>query len=426
MTSLHRPLSSWVARVYPGGRLGTVNDGRERADARELPWFATDWTRVRVPAGRPGQPLVDALGLVEDRTGAVVAELDNGGVPLPVSVSGLATVADAERGWPAFAADERWAGLRREPLQLRHLLLKRLVAEATGPLRPDLFHMLDWDRVDELTAALTAGIGGRATDDGPPIALRHWFAPAVRGLTAALEQFDAGRRAGNVPVRRQGFTSLVTAIHAGDVDRLPAGTRTALAAFVTAVAVTEPMYVFAARAVTAALAGATGTRSRPSAVLEPEFPPAAAGDDRDGESQDLGDLQLTVTVTMTAQSRLILAVSVAAGDESTADDPPTFLEVQVRVPAYPADGGTYWVALRRERDRLVGAVDTPLPRQRFEVVASDLPVGASALRYADAERLLDSIRVADFPTTNAWLDAADRLPPGHAVRAAARMFEEEL
>jgi hypothetical protein len=420
MTSTHRPLSPWVARVGPDGRLGRINDGQERADARTLSWFAGEWIRTRITAARAGQEPQIALGLREENTGDAVAELDNYGVPLSVSEEGLAVVADAEARWPDVPVDLRWAALAREPLQLRHLLLRRLVAEAPGPLSAGLFHMLDWERVEALAGQVAVRLDG-APAEGPPIELRHWYSPAVRGLTAGLEQLDAGQRAGRAEIVWQGMERLLGAVRAGDVDRLPGGTREAVAALLAAVARAEPRYRFAARSLTGDLTGAPENPPLATGLLTPALTAAAAEGDREQETTSAGEQGFEMIVTRSARGLLFVTVEIAVGDGLGA-----FLTVRVALPGRPEEDRTYLVALGNDDGLLTGTLRLPLPRADFVVTADELPVGATALRFADPGQLLDSLRASDYQTARTWRNLATDLPEGHAVREAVRRFEEEL
>lgn len=422
MTSRHRPLSTWVARVSPSGLLGPVNDGRERADARTFSWFESDWTRARLPAARAGRAAQTALALVEDGTGAVVAELDNYGRPLPVSGAGLAVIAAVERQWPSVDGGAGWTALAAESLQLRHLLLRRLVTESAAPPPAGLFHILDWHLVADLAVQLTRRTAGE-NPDGPRIALRHWFAPAVRGLTAGLEQLDAGHRAGRPDARHQGTQGLLAALETADVLRIPEPTRFALADLLAAIADAQPMYASAARARSRALTGLPDGDELLRIALEPELLLRGSEGDREQQTDIVGEPGFTLSVTRSALGQLMISASVTAGDPSAL---PLFLSVEVRLPEAPAEDRSYWIALRHEDERLTGTLVLPLPRFTFVVSAADLPVGAAALRFADPAVLLRSIRVSDFDTATAWSEAAEDLPDGHAVRTAAIRFREEL
>ncbi|MDG4813956.1 hypothetical protein O7628_00340 [Micromonospora sp. WMMD956] len=411
MTSVHRPMSTWVARLGTAGSVGPVNDGHRRADARTLPWFETTWSRVR--AGEPA-----ALALIEEGTGTVVVELDNYSVPIPVSEAGLTVVVQAEREWPAITESSDWSALAFEPIQLRYLLLRRLNAEAGAP-PPWLFHILDWHRVDELAAQITRRLTGGG--DEPLIVLRHHYSPAVPGLTSALEQIDAGYREGNAEARYRGLAALLTAVRAGDVDRLPRSTRAALLSMLAAVAAGSRMLGVAVRETARQLAGDPFRTYLTSELLEPLFEAAAAGEDREQETTPVGEPGFALSVTRSVRRRLLITARVAPGG----DDLPSFLHVRVIVPGAPGEDRQLWISLRPEGDALTGTVDIPLPPAAFEVTVADVPVTAAALRFTAPDELLDSIRAADFASADVWLDTGDALPDGHPVREAARRFEEE-
>ncbi|MCG5464846.1 hypothetical protein MED01_003103 [Micromonospora sp. MED01] len=422
MTSVHRPLSTWVARLSASGEIGPINGGREQADARTLPWFGTEWTRARVPAIRIGQsPRAElALALIEDGTGAIVVELDNYGQGLPVSEAGLAAVADAERHWPDITSGPGWTVLTDEPLQLRYLLLKRLVAESGSAPPTDLFHILDWHLVQRLAEQLARATIGEAAR-GAPIVLRHWFSSAVRGLTAALEQLDAGQRAARADVQQQGIQNLLTALRRADVRRIPESPRSALATLLTAIADAEPIYAFAVRARRQALTDSAGDRDSLYIALEPHLAAAAAGNEREQQTDRFGEAGFSLAATRSARGLLTISAYLAAADVAVL---PLFLAIRVELPQAPAEDRIYWVALRLEDDQLTGSVEVPLPGRTFVVSADDVPVGLAALRFTDPAILLRSIRVSEFETGNTWLEAAEELPASHAVRVAAVRFGE--
>jgi hypothetical protein len=412
-------LSQWVARVGQGGRLGRINDGQERADARALTWFAEGWVRTRVTVVQAGQEPQNVLGLRDESTGDVVAELDNCGVPLPVSEVGLEVVSDMEAHWPDVPADPRWSALSHEPQQLRHLLLRRLASEAPRPPDAALFHVLDWPRVEELARQLTARLDGTPSD-GPLIELRHWYSPAVRGLTAGLEQIDAGQRGDSADVVRQGMERLIAAVRAGDVNRLPGSTRQAIATLLTVVARTEPRYRFAVRSVNRELIGTAGSPSLRTGVLSPALATSAAERDREQETMSVDEPGIRLTVTKSARALLFVVVEVAAGD-----GPDAFVSIEVELPGRPEESRSYLIALGNDDGRLAGTLRLPLPRLVFEVATDGLPIGAAALRFADPAKLLESLLAGDYRTAQTWLDLAAGLPEGHAVREAVRRFEEE-
>ena len=220
--SAHRPLSAWVARLLdPRGALGDINDGDDRADARQLPTFAEGWSRFALPA--------DGTGLLALRQGAdCVVELDDYGSPIQVGARALELIERLERSWPVVGED--LTALHGESTVLRYWLLERLDAEGEPP--DAAFAVLPWEllnaAVDSVVAALTAD--GQV--DGPPVEMRHWLTPAVRGLTGPIEQLDCGLRAEDDVIARQGASALLANLRDLPLGRVPGPSRGRLAVLV--------------------------------------------------------------------------------------------------------------------------------------------------------------------------------------------------
>ncbi|MGW4464750.1 hypothetical protein [Micromonospora sp. NPDC004704] len=422
MTGRHRPLSPWVARVGSDGLLGEINDGHEHCDARDLSWFTGIWGRTRITAARAGQAPQLVLALREQGSGDTVVELDNYGTPLQISEQGLAVIAEAESAWPDLADGPGWSALAGEPLQLRHLLLRRLVAEAVAPPDPALFHMLDWDQVEGLAGQITARLEGTVAET-PSIELRHWYSPALPGLTAGLEQIDAGQRTGRSEILWRGVERLFTALRDGDVRRLPTGSRQAIVTLLAAVITAEPRYRFAAHNLTADLAGEPAAPSPSTGVLGPALQIAAAGHNHDHEEEttSAGADGFEVIVTRSALSQVHVTVEIV-----TAAGFAAFLTVLLHRDGRAQPDRRYVLALAADDGVLTGTLQLSMPREDFTISVDSLPVNAAALRFTEPDRLVDSIRASDYQTGQTWRAVAAGLPPDHAVREAVRRFEEQL
>src|SRR5262249_37532659 len=148
------PLSAWIAHITPGtGKLGRVNDGDDRSDAREMDYFSDKWRRIEVPLSED----TSALGLTHS-DGAAVVELDDFGAPINISPSALTVIDRIEQHWPMIdnALADQFEVLADEPLPLRYWLLTRLDAEGNPPDK--IFAILPWDRLDRAVDAITTGL----------------------------------------------------------------------------------------------------------------------------------------------------------------------------------------------------------------------------------------------------------------------------
>lgn len=221
--AVHRPLSSWVARVLPNGHsLGDVNDGDPRTDARTLNLFLDGWERTAFPwTGRA------VLALSRPADGLTVVELDEYGTPIATGEAAVDLLRRVEEAWPAVP--DEVSGLARESLALRYWLLERLDAEGSPP--DAVFALLPWELLDRAVAAVTIALepGGRL---GELVEIRHWLTPAVRGLSGPLEQLDHGLRTGDPDIARQGATTLLTNLRDLPLSRIPESSRRALGALV--------------------------------------------------------------------------------------------------------------------------------------------------------------------------------------------------
>jgi len=218
--AVHRPLSAWVARpTQIPGRLGPVNDGDDRADARHLPYFAQGWLRLMVDWD--GE---HALGLGLADGGSIVVELDDYGTPIICSPEAIELIKRVELTWPivdgALLADFPLLG--REQLPLRYWLLERLDAEGEPPDKA--FAVLPWDLLDRAADAVGVALEPAGTI-GELVEIRHWLTPAVRGLTGPLEQLDHGLRTADPQIARSGATALLTNLRDLPLSRIPEHSR---------------------------------------------------------------------------------------------------------------------------------------------------------------------------------------------------------
>ncbi|MER5417394.1 hypothetical protein [Streptomyces virginiae] len=469
MTAVHRPLTTWVRDARPaaphpgdttpipgqvrgnGGTRGSapgpfwvahgpVNDGDERADARNLDRFRTGWERGSLPLAGGGH----ALALIEPATGEAVLELDGFGQPLPADPATAEAVASIERRWPAERLEPtEQALLAAAHPGLRYSLLDRLAAE--GRPEPDCFHVLPWERVDRLADEVTAALeaSGPAEGDAPanrPVRLRHYFAPAGSRFTAALEQLGSALRASDPRRRRVATTALCARLAGAATGRIPRPTRERLILLLDAVARGDAFLSATAALAAERLAGAfagpgagsVGARSadvvwhqldygRPASVRN-EFAPAAAGG---ADSAQDGVLRAAFTLTLTVQDDGGLYVAVSAPLD-TADaallargyDEVLLLPVHV---TGAVEGSDLYVLLMPFDDRLSG--DLEMTAVAEAVVTADQagpPLGLADLPFLDPEAVRSTLacQVRDSDEDN-WRELLDRLPAGHPVRRAA-------
>lgn len=422
MTPVHRPLSAWIAHVSPNtGEVGLVNDGDDRADAREMDYFAQGWHRAAVPWGED----LYALGLVRGDDTTVV-ELDDFGAPIVASTSAAAIVDQVERRWPVVdgTTAEMITHLDLEALPLRYWLLERLSVEGEPP--DEVFSILPWDMLDRAAEAAGAGLdpGGRV---GDLVEIRHWLTPAVRGLTGPLEQLDYGLRTGNPDIARLGATALLTSMLNVPVSRIPERSRVRLSRLAAALGRIDPLYRHTSRIAVALLTDQSPV-PRLRTELHSSFEAAAATENRREHIEILGDKPHQVRLVETRAGRLRLTARVPKPPTLTgplAERVGAFLPVRLA----RRDGGQelrLWIALSAEADHLVGAVTVTLSRGRSELDADDAPIGAQDLSSTDANLLLASLQASTATTAQRWLDISRGLPHDHPVRVAANAFEESL
>ncbi|GAA3791246.1 hypothetical protein [Amycolatopsis tucumanensis] len=420
MSATHRPLSPWVAMITDRDARPVVNDGDDRADARTLPWFDTDWARVAVPL-RDGR---HALGLADAR-GTTVVELDDYGSPITVSPTALGILSRWEEHWPLVGAtlEEDIAALSTESLPLRYWLLERLADEGDPP--DEVFTILPWHLLNRAADSVTAALqpDGRL---GELVEIRHWLTPAVRGLAGPLEQLDHGLRTGDGAIARLGAAALLSNLLTLPLERIPGSARTAVRRLVVALGRTEPVFRHTSRVVAARLTDAEATPLR--GVVSSTLEAAAGTHDVRERSQSLGDDSRRLRLTETQAGRLRLSVRLRrdqSGVSPLAELTDAFLPVHL-ASRDRRDRRPYWIALQPEGGHWSGALNLSLPHGTSVVEADDVPVGPEELASLDPSDLTPSLHASTTPTANQWLDIADRLPEPHPVRIAARTFEDSL
>ncbi|MEU2489555.1 hypothetical protein BCL80_1259 [Streptomyces avidinii] len=427
---VHRPLSVWAASVPSSAptrppRPGTlvVNDGDERADARRLPKFAHGWRRTAIPLGADRF----ALGLVHARTGERVVELGSTAAPVLISDAGLRVLAHLEDHWPNASLDEAQQGvLGGESVEVRRLVLARLADEGRPPAA--LFHLLPWHLVDRLAGALsTALLGQDALDTGPVIALRNWFSPAGSRFTAALEQLDEGVRAHDRGLIRVAAASLCTRLGALDADRLPAGTRAALAELADVLARDDRFLGHAAAVAAARLRGGHAAPSRdPATVMATHL--ADAADGPSGIRRERTEFErppFTVRLTVSATGRCTVSARATLTTDERDRLAREYGAVLLPVRISGQDGARrYWLILQVTSSSdggplgLSGAISTRLPEGDF--VAADVdgaPLGLAEAGLLDVEEVERSVRaVTAYGAHQQWEHVAASLPANHPLR----------
>ncbi|CRK59326.1 hypothetical protein [Alloactinosynnema sp. L-07] len=422
MTTSPRPLSPWVAQVSPDGvGLGPVNGGDDRADARALPRYATGWRRVAIPIADGGH----ALGLVDEH-GTTVAELDDHGASIKVSLAAMSALARIEREWPVVdhtLTDEIYS-LATEALSLRYWLLTRLDAEGDPP--DGVFEILPWHLLDRAVAAVTAGLEPDGTL-GELVEIRHWLTPAVRGLTGPLEQLDHGLRIGDTHIARLGATALLNSLRDLPGGRVPDSCMNGLRTLVGRLGTLDPIYRHAARFLTAALAGGNEV-PRLQTELNPAMEPAAGTDELREQVEQLGDDTQQVRLVATRAGWIRVTARIAGGQAAggpLAEQPALLLPVRV-TPRNRGPALRFWLAMQPEGDRLVGSLNIALPDGVSLFDADDVPIGPDELTRLRPEELLPSLHASTEISADRWLEIADDLPHTHPMRAAATIFEASL
>ncbi|WP_030217567.1 hypothetical protein [Streptomyces bikiniensis] len=451
----HRPLSGWVARFEPGGapgapgRLGPINDGDERADARAAARFrAHGWTRADATVRRTAGDPVRALAL-RAPDGSLLVELDDRGAPVEVSADGAELVARLEERWADVPADPATVErLARESLELRYFLLHRLDLETDAPAA--LFHCLPWQRVEAAARATAALLDapGPGAGQGPRTApygeLRHWFTPAATSLAGPLSVLEAGLRTVRPgPWFGREASALLAGLLAVDPERLPAPARAALAGLALRIGA-DPALHHSAR-----LAAARLTAPEPRAAvdalaltarLDSAFVLRAADGEDDGSaatSLGRGPVEAEVTVTRGGRVTVEMEIDVFAAEASgagggravdAAEGPPCqpvrFGPVDGAAGA--PEGERYWMLLDDAGPVLHGRIAVPAPTGQFDVDLDGPPVPLLFLDRVPPAELLASLRANERIGPARWHELVDGLPPRHPAHVALAAYEEEL
>jgi hypothetical protein len=417
----HKPLSTWVTAVrYSAGvpvqwlQLTDVNFGDERVDARDLPEFSDGWRRQAILLDRGYR----ALGLVRDDSGEAVVEVDNHVRPVPVSEGAAAIIGRLEDSWPDGAlSDTDLTDLAGEDKIVGYLLADRLGDEGNPP--PELFRILPWNLVDELTAQLDGLLNG----DQPPddiVELGHWFTPVGSRFTAALEQLDEGLRAPDATLSRVAASALCAQLLAlEDPARVPERTRNALAALAGRLGEVDPFLQFAGRRAAARLRPGHAIEEEPPVRLSTELAPAAGTETEvRTESAAMARPPFTVelVVTETGQAEITVSAPPAdLGDRVSSSYGVMLIPVRVS-----GDDRTtrYLIPLQPWPD-LSGELDVELPDGEFiEVDIDGPPVGIAEAASLDRDEVQRSIEVLRTDTgLEPWALIASRLAPAHPLRA---------
>ncbi|WP_333762887.1 hypothetical protein [Streptomyces sp. IBSBF 2390] len=424
MTGVHRPLSDWVVRLGPPFVRGPspINDGDERADARDLPLFAEGWVR-RAVAAEPDRPPV--LALHHPATAVTYVELDDHGAPLRIGETGAALIDRVESSWPhPVLGPADLTALAALPREVRYLLLHRLNREGTPP--PGVFHSLPWEPVTELASAVV-----RLLDGDPPSALSaealdlgHWVTPAALGVTGPLEQLYEGLVEPDPVLAARGGTALCGGLQVADPERFPTQVATALAAVARRLAGVNPFLRHAAVLAADRLTGAAPTGFVTG--LEPALPKSASGTaDRAvvDRLDDGGPFAVRTEVTPGGRLKVTaeLALEASPERERLLDAyGGAFLPVVV---ASPGGALRYWVALEARRRWLSGTLDVPVVRGEFR--AEDAVTGVWGLSGVSPDELLPSLAGTHRAGLRVWRAAAELSPAGHPLRRALRRLDGE-
>ena len=352
-----------------------------------------------------------------------IAELDNNGVPIAVSLTAVAVLARVDEMWPEIVPGflGEFRTLAAESLSLRYWLLTRLNAEGDPP--DEVFEILPWELLERAAAAVGAGLepGGEL---GELVEIRHWLTPAVRGLSASLEQLDHGLRTGDSAIARLGATALLNSLSDVPISRMPPGPKAGLRALVGRLGEVDPLYRHAARFLTAALADDDEV-PRLRAELNPVMEGAAGVDEVRERVEELGDDNQHIELVTNRAGRVLVTAQVTgenADDSPLAEQPALFLPVRL-TPRNHERVLRFWLALEPEDDRLIGSLDIVLPDGNSRFDGDDVPVGADELAYHRPEELLPSLYASTALTFDRWREIADELPAAHPVRLAADAFE---
>jgi len=421
VTAAHRPLSPWITR-WPRSHAGPVgvNDGDERADAREWALFSAGWQRTAVPLGAAGT----ALGL-RHGNGSVVVELDDFGRPIVASPGEVDFVSKIEENWlTAEGTATAWlARLAHSSLSLRFWLVERWRSESEPP--DEIYAILPWQLLDRAVQSVLPGL--RADGEvGELVEIGHWLSPAILGPPGALEQLDHGLRTGDTEAARAGASALLSTLRDMPVERVPGRTREILLRLVRTLGEVDPLYTHLSRVVEAQLRGAAPVR-RLSTTLDSRLAAAASNDDSREIVATLGEPPHQISLVETQAGRLELTAQVpAVGDTGgpLGRLEAAFLPVRIT----PEDSGVtsiYWVALEPEADYLVGDLVFLLPRGRSALDADDAPVGPAELAGIAVEELLPSLYAATGSTVDRWREIAGSLSEHHPVRRALTRYEDQ-
>jgi hypothetical protein len=422
--TVHRPLSDWVARVdaYDGRRLGAINDGLERVDARTLPVFQHGWDRKLIETATEGGRRCEALGLQSPDTGETVVELDDYSFPLEVDKDGLALIDAVETAWPDPQLDDaRLDGLRALSPEIRYFLLKRMAAEGAPGSR--WFHALPWELVERAVVELTAMLDGHAAE---AVELRHWLTPAITGVTGAIEQLHMGLAEGEAELARIGATAVCDGLLRADADRIPFRAAELLAALARRLGDDDPFLQHAA-----AVAASRFEPASPGATftldLTANLTLAASGEDARAQSERMRDASpLTVGTRVTAGRRLIVTAQFAIASSPERERllgrfPVAVLPIEVRSLERVQ---TFWAPLEARRGWVSGTLQLPVPADRFRISADRPPVGAHEMSTVHPDELSPSFQAANSAGIDAWARLADHPAVEHTVRAALSRFDQ--
>ncbi|MEU1722538.1 hypothetical protein [Nonomuraea sp. NPDC005692] len=395
-----KPLSNWVRPA--ADPYGDVNDGDERADARQLPHFAHGWRHDRADG---------ALVLVHEQTGERLVEVDETCTPIRVTQEGLRVLRRIEDAWPHAPWDaESIAVLAAEDRPLRYLLLARLVTEGEPP--PQLFHVLPWELVTRLAEQVRATLRGPAAVPG--ILSRHWFAPAGSRFTAALDQLAAGLRFGDATAARAGATALCSRISELQAARVPAVTREALSLLLLELPSRDPLLAhFASRSAERLLEAADVGEG---AVRVPiALPPAA---DTSGVRRMRYRLRrdpLEVEAVVTSSGVLELGVTARLDPGRAGYVAETYGVVVSRVDVGPR---TFLIPLDRHADGLSGTLPVRLPLREFDVDVTLPAIGGFEVAGLSEEDLLPSLPASlPRPALRLWRELAAELRDDHVLHS---------
>jgi hypothetical protein len=222
-----------------------------------------------------------------------VVELDDFGRPIQATQHALDVIGRAEDGWP-HSTDELLE-LRDESIALRYWVLERLDSEGEPP--DSVFALLPWNLVDEVADTVSATLrSGRST--APVVELRHWFTPAVRGVTGPLEQLDHGLRTSAPDIARAGAVTLLTNLRDIPLSRIPASTRERLGELVTVLGQTTDEHRPLADVVVPRLASAeSAVPADISSLVALVVPASYAGPEDDGPATQPARLEFDASTT---------------------------------------------------------------------------------------------------------------------------------